>query len=131
MAYAYSADLWIAAHTAVLGVINGGASDPTVKIRDADDVLLATIVLDEATSAVSGTTGDLTLEILTQEDSAPASGTASYAEICDGDGAVHATLDCQAGTSPVPGYIVINTLSIVSGAPVEMLSATIPAGYTI
>ncbi len=41
MAHAYSADLWIAAHGAALAVIEGGASDPTIKIRDSGDVLLA------------------------------------------------------------------------------------------
>ncbi len=131
MAHAYSADLWIAAHGAALAVIEGGASDPTIKIRDSGDVLLATAVLDETGSTCSGTTGDITFAILTQEDAAPASGTASYAEICDGDGAVHATMDCVQGSSPVAGACVMNTLAIVSGAPVDILSATIPAGYTI
>ena len=131
MAYAYSADLWVAAHTAAFGVIVAGASDPTIKIRDADDVLLATIVLDPDLSDCSATTGDITFVVDTQEDSAPASGDASYAEICDGDGTVQATMDCQAGSSPVAGYCVINTLTIVAGGPVDVISATIPAGSTL
>lgn len=131
MAHAYSAALWIAAHGAALTLIEGGASDPTIKIRDSSDVLLATAVIDETGSTCSGTTGDITFAILTQEDAAPASGTASYAEICDGDGVVHATMDCVQGSSPVAGNCVMNTLTIVSGAPVDILSATIPAGNTI
>ena len=131
MAYAYSSALWIAAQGAALTLIKGGASDPTIKIRDSGDVLLATAVIDETGSTCSGTTGDISFAILTQEASADASGTAAYAEICDGDGTVHATMDCAQGSSPVAGACVMNTLSIVMGAPVDVLSATIPAGNTI
>lgn len=131
MAYAYSAALWIAAQGAALTLIKGGASDPTIKIRDSGDVLLATAVIDETGSTCSGTTGDITFAIATQEASADASGTAAYAQICDGDGTVHAEMDCAQGTSPVAGACVMNTLTIVSGAPVDILSATIPAGFTI
>ena len=131
MAHAYSAALWVAAHTAALAVIVGGASTPKLRIRDASDVLLAEIILDDATSAVNGTSGDITLEVDTQEDAAPASGTASYCEILDGDGDVHLTLDCQAGSTPVSGACVLNTLSIVEDAPVNVLSIVIEAGATI
>lgn len=133
MAYAYSAALWIEAHTAVLTEILEGAGDPKIEIYDDSTpaVKLAEFIIDDAASAVSGTTGDLTIEIATQEDSALASGTASYAVIKDADGTVHANLDCQQGTSPVSGACVMNTLSIISGAPVDMLSVVIEAGNTI
>lgn len=131
MAYAYSAALWVAAQGAALAVIEGGASAPTIKIRDSGDVLLATAVIDESGSTCSGTTGDITFAIATQEASADASGTAAYAQICDGDGTVHAEMDCAQGASPVAGACVMNTLTIVAGAPVDVLSATIPAGFTI
>lgn len=131
MAYAYSAEIWVAAHTAAFAVMTGGAADPSIKLRDGSDVLLGTIVLDAGASTCSGTTGDITFVVVTQEDAAPASGTASYAEICDGDGVVQATLDCVQGSSPVAGACVLNTLAVVEGAPVNVISATIPAGYTI
>ncbi|GEM_PF-1023956 len=131
MAHAYSSALWIAAHGAALTLIKGGASDPTIKIRDSGDVLLATAVIDETGSTCSATTGDISFAIATQESAADASGTAAYAQICDGDGTVHAEMDCAHGSSPVAGACVMNTLTVVMGAPVDVLSATIPAGYTI
>ena len=131
MATAYSLDAWIAGYTALLTEINDGTGSPTVSIFDADDVLLAEATLNDSTSAVSGTTGDLTLEILAQEDSAPATGTASYAQIRKGDATPVIQVPCQAGTTPAAGFCVLNTLSIVSGAPVEVLSVSIPAGTVL
>ena len=128
MATAYSLDAWIAGYTALLGEINDGAGAPTVSIFDDEDTLLAEATINDATSAVSETTGDLTLEILAQEDAAPASGTASYAQIRKGDATPVIQVPCQAGTVAVSGYCVLNTLSIVAGAPVEVLSVSIPAG---
>jgi hypothetical protein len=40
-------------------------------------------------------------------------------------GTVQLSLPAQAGTVAVSGYIVFNTLSVVSGGPVEITSATI------
>ena len=128
MATAYSLALMTAGYTAALNVITGGSGASTVSIFDADDVLLAEATIDDSASAVSETTGDITIAILAQEDAAPESGTASYAQIIDGDGDPHVQVDCQAGTTPIAGYCVLNTLSIVAGAPVEVLSVSIPAG---
>jgi hypothetical protein len=125
---AYSLEAWIAGYTALLGRINDGAGTPTVSIFDAAHVLLAEATLNDATSAVNETTGDLTLVILAQEDSAPESGTASYAQIRKGDATPVIQVPCQAGSVAVAGYCVLNTLSIIAAAPVEVLSVSIPAG---
>ena len=131
MTTAYSLNAWIAGYTGLLGEITSGAGTPTVSIFDSADVLLAEATINTSTSAVSGTTGDITITILAQEDSAPAGGTASYAQIINGDAEPTIQVPCQAGSSPVAGYCVINTLSIVLGSPVEMLSVTIPAGTVL
>lgn len=128
MADGYSPAAWIAAHTALLTLIEDGASDSKIKLYDGSDVLLGEFVIDDATSDVSGTTGDITIEIATQEDAAIASGTASYITICDGDGAVVYKMSCQQGTEAVAGKCVMNSLTIIAGAPVDILSCTIPAG---
>lgn len=130
MADGYSAAAWIAAHTALLTLIEDGASDSKIKLYDGSDVLLGEFVIDDATSDVSGTTGDITIAISTQEDAAIAGGTASYLDICDGDGAVVYRMSCQQGTEAVSGKCVMNSLTIVQGAPVDIISATIPAGTT-
>lgn len=130
MADGYSAAAWIAAHTALLTLIEDGAGDSKIKLYDGDDVLLGEFVIDDATSGVSGVTGDITIEIATQEDAAIAGGTASYITICDGDGDVVYKMSCQQGTEAVAGKCVMNSLTIIQGAPIDILSCEIPAGAT-
>ena len=131
MAYYYDSTLWVAAHTAVFNEITGGVAAPLVRIRDASNNLLAEASIDVATSTINGTSGLITLAIDTQEDAAPAGGTASYAQLLDGDGVVRGKFDCKTGTSPEAGYCVMNTTTVVVNAPVDILSFTIPAGPTI
>ncbi len=120
----YSAAALVAAHTALRDVIDGGTAG-SIRIRDASDVLLAEIPLSDPCGTVNGTTGRLTLSIAARDESANASGTAAYGEICDSTGTAHCSMPAQAGASPVSGKIVLTTLSITAGAPVEILSATI------
>jgi hypothetical protein len=104
------------------------ADDPAaglIRIRDADDVLLAEMTLDLPCGTVDGGTGVLTLAIAAQEASAPDSGTAAYAEYCDSSGNAILSLPCQAGAAPVAGYLVLNTLTIVATGAVTIVSATI------
>lgn len=122
----YSAAALVAAHTAFRDLIDSGASAGFVRIRDASDVLLAQIPLPDPCGSVNGTTGQLTFTVASAVDSsADATGTAAYAEFCDSDGDVHLALPTQAGTVAVSGKFVMNTLSIVSGGPVTLVSATI------
>lgn len=121
----YSAAALIAAHTSFRDLLDSGSGAGFVRVRDASDVLLAQIPLSDPCGSVDGTTGQLTLSIAGADSSADATGTAAYCEICDSDGDVHLALPAQSGTSPVSGKIVINTLSIVAAAPVEILSAII------
>jgi len=121
----YSAAAKVAAHTAFRDLIDTGVGVGSIKIRDSADVLLATHPLLDPCGTVNGTTGQLTLSLGARDESADASGTAAYAEICDVAGAVHLALPAQAGSVAVSGKVVLNTLTIVSGGPVEILSATI------
>lgn len=131
MADGYSAAAWIAAHTGLLPILlDDTGGEPTLKLWDNSvvPVQLAAFVIDDTTSAVSGTTGDITIAILTQEDAALASGTASYIDFCDGAGVVHYRMSCQEGQVPVVGKCVMNTLEVTEGAPVTITACTIPAG---
>lgn len=120
----YSAAAKVAAHNALVALIDTGSGNGTIKIRTAADALLATVPLADPCGTVNGTTGQITLN-MGSTPNASATGTAAYAEICDVAGAVVLALPAQAGTSPVAGKIVLNTLSLVSGTPVDILSATI------
>lgn len=121
----YSAAALVAAHTSFRDLIDSGPAAGFIRIRDASDVLLAQIPLVDPCGTVNGTTGQLTLAIAGPDSSADATGTAAYGEICSSTGAVHLALPAQAGTAAVPGKLVLNTLSIIAGGPVDVLSATI------
>ena len=102
-----------------------GRGAGSIKIRDSADVLLAEIPLTDPCGTVNGTTGQLTITMSGRDESADASGTAAYGEFCNSDGTVYLSLPAQAGTVAVSWYIVINTLTIVAGGPVDVLSAVI------
>ena len=121
----YSAVALVAANTSFKNLIDAGAGAGSIKIRDAADVLLAQIPLTDPCGTVNGTTGQLTITPSGRDESADATGTAAYGEFCDSDGLVHLSLPAQAGSAAVSGKIVINSLSIVAGGPVEVLSATV------
>lgn len=121
----YSAAALMAAHTSFKNLIDAGTTGGFIKIRDAADVLLATIPLTDPCGTVNATTGQLTITMAGRDESADATGTAAYGEFCDSDGLVHLSLPAQAGSAAVSGKIVINSLSIVAGGPVEVLSATV------
>ncbi len=120
----YSAAALIAAHTSFKDLIDIGTAG-SIKIRDAADVLLAQVPLSDPCGTVNGTTGQLAFSMSGPDTSADASGTAAYAEFCDSAGLVHLSLPAQAGAVAVAGKIVLNTLSIVAGGPVAVLTATI------
>jgi len=121
----YSTAALVAAHTAFKNLIDAGAGPGTIKIRNAADSLMATITLADPCGTVNGTTGQLVFGIAAREESADISGTAAYGEFCDSAGLVHLSLPAAQGNAPASGYIVLNTLGIVSGSPVEVASATV------
>jgi len=120
----YSLDILVAAQTVVKNAIDAGGAAGSIKFRSATDVLLAEEALAYPCGTVNGTTGQLVLSIPTNVN-AVAAGTAAYAEICNSAGAVKLALPAQAGVSPVSGYVVLNSLSIVAGVAVSVVSATI------
>jgi len=121
----YSAAVMVAAHAAFRDLVDSGSGAGFIRIRDAADVLLAQIPLDDPCGSVNGTTGQLTLNITGPDTSADATGIAAYGELCTSAGTVHLALPVQAGSSAVAGKLVLNTLSIVAAGPVEVLSAVI------
>ena len=120
----YSVEALVAAQTAFMNLIDTGTAG-YVTIRSAADVLLAQCPLDDPCGTVNGATGRLTFAFDGRDESANASGTAAYCEFCESDGTVHLSLPAQAGSAAVSGKVVLNTLTIIAGGPVEILSATI------
>jgi hypothetical protein len=119
----YSAAAKVAANTAFRDLLDSGAA-ALLRIRDAADVLLVQFTLADPSGSVNGTTGVLTITPPSATNAA-ASGTAAYAELCTSAGTVHLALPAQAGTAAVDGRIVLNTLALVSGAPVSIVSIVV------
>ena len=78
-----------------------------------------------ATFAPGASSGVLTLNAITQDSSANATGTATWFRIVQSDGATH-VMDGDVGTSG--SDLNLTTTSIVSGQPVSISSATITRG---
>lgn len=78
-----------------------------------------------ATFAPAASGGTLTLNAITQDSSANATGTATWARIVKSDGTTF-VLDCSVGTSATD--IILNTVSIVAAAVVSVTSAVFTEG---
>lgn len=121
----YSTAVLAAAHTAFRDLIDAGGTGGFIKIRDGADVLLATIPLTYPCGTIDGATGQLVITPAGRDESADATGIVAYGEFCDSDGTVCLSLPAQAGSTQVPGKLVVNALSILEGGTVEVLSVVV------
>jgi hypothetical protein len=121
----YSAAALVAAQTSFRDLIDSGSGAGFVRIRTSADTLLAQCPLNDPCGTVNGTTGQLTFSFNGRDESADTSGTAAYCEFCDSDGDVHLALPAEAGSVAVLGKVVLNSLAIIGGQPVEIVSAVI------
>lgn len=127
IANATAADMLIA----LLAKMNAGSGPATCKIYTATQpanadtaigaqTLLATLTFtDPAASSPSGDT--ITFSAITEDSTADATGTATWARIADSNGTT--VFDCDAGTSSTT--IILNTASVVAGGVVRITSATL------
>lgn len=86
--------------------------------------LLAELICN-ATFAPAATGGVLTLNAITADSAANATGTATWARIVQSDGSTH-VLDCSVGVSGAD--INLNTVALVLNAQVSVTSATFTEG---
>ena len=120
-----------AACDAVVDLIDAGAGAGTIQIRsgtqpaDADDAatgtLLATLTFSDPAFGAASSAGVATASAITQDSSADATGTASWARVLDSDS--NTVFDCDVGTSGAT--INLNTVSITAGATVSITSFTV------
>ena len=112
-------------------LMDAGAAGATCKVytgtqpANADaglsgNTLLATLTFTDP-AAAGAAAGVLTFSAITEDSSADATGTATWARVADSNG--NTIFDCDAGTSGTT--IILNTASIVSGGPVRITSATL------
>lgn len=122
--YTYTSTSLVDAHTSFRDLVDAGASNGYIEILNESDTVLCTVDLSDPCGTVNGTTGQLTFSI-PAAGTATTSGTASWARINDSNGVSLLEMPAQEGTSAVSGYIVLNTLSIISGGDVDIISAVV------
>ena len=131
MALALTAALRNAHLDAITAAIDTGAGAGVVQIYDGSrpasggtaTTLLGTVTCsDPAAPAASG--GVLTFSTFTEDSSADATGTATWARIEDSTGAW--VMDMDVGTSGTE--LVMNTTSITAGGPIRIDSGSLTAG---
>lgn len=116
----------------VAAAIDAGAGPATIKIytgtmptTTADAVttqtLLGTLTFSDPCGTIA--TGSLTMSAITQDSSADASGTASWARLQDSTGAV--VMDLNVTTTGGGGALTLNTTNIVIGGPILITSFVI------
>lgn len=120
----FSADALKAANDELLTLLDAGSSNAKIRLFSNDDVLIAEIPLDDPAGTVNATTGVLTLDV-DGTDVALVSAVCAYAEITDSDDTAHVTLPVKQGIAASPGFIVLNTTTIIEGVTVSVTSATI------
>lgn len=122
-----------AALDAINTAINAGSGAGKIRIYDgtqpanantavSTQTLLAELALSDP-AASSASSGTLTLSAITNDSSADATGTATWARILDSDN--NAIFDCDVSSSVGSGTLKLNTTSIASGGPVAITSFTI------
>ena len=120
----YAASIIVTAHTAVLNAIDAGSSVGKFRFYDDSDNLLGEVLLQDPAGTVNGTTGVLTL-LPDVAQTVSADGTCTYATITDSDNTVVVSIPVEAGDTAVSGKLVVNTTAFVSGASLDVLSASI------
>jgi hypothetical protein len=97
-------------------------AQPANVATGATGTLLGTLTCSDPVGT-SGS-GALTFDAITQDSAADATGTAGYARLFNGSGTAKA--DFSVGTSGAD--IILNTLSIVAGGPIQVTSFVITIG---
>lgn len=111
--------------TGFLALVDANPAPAHINIKSAADVLLIKVQLTDPAGSVNGTTGQLTLTPAGTGLAVWAGGRAAYGEVCDGAGNVLLALPTIAGVAPVPGYLVLNALDLLSGAPLTLTSVLV------
>jgi hypothetical protein len=120
----YSNAVKVSANTAVLNAIDAGSGPGKVRFRAENDALLGECLFQDPAGNVNGTTGQLTL-LPDVAQTVTADGVCTYADLTDSDNNIIVVIPVEAGVAPVSGTITVNTVDFVTGASLDILSATI------
>lgn len=120
----YSVEAKVAAHTAFRDLIDAQTDPGCISLFTSADVWLVDVPLARPCGLIDPVTGRLDFSP-TISLAAEASGIAAYAVMYDGNKDVgHLSLPARVGSVAQSGYLVLNALSIVEGAQVSIVSAS-------
>ena len=117
---------------AVVDLIDAGSGAGTIKIYTgtqpanantavSSQTLLGTLTFSDPAFGAANSSGVATASSITDDSSADATGTASWARIADSDG--DTVFDCDVGTSGAT--INLNSVSITAGGTISITSFTV------
>lgn len=102
-----------------------GTIPASITIAISGQTKLGTVIMSNDPSATNSG-GLITFNAITQDDSADASGTASFLRIFKGDGSIWG--DADVGDMASSATAKMNTTTIVAGGPIRINSFTITIG---
>jgi hypothetical protein len=113
----------IACHNALLTLVDTGAGAAHLDIYNTANTLLVSLALTDPAATPGSAQLVLTFDAAVN---GAATGAASYAKFLAADDTVlEDNIPCQQGTSAVAGAVVMTTLAIISGYPVEGVTFTV------
>lgn len=112
----------VAAQTALRDAFDSGSGAAVLELLSAADAVLLSVPLSDPSGTVNGSTGVLTVTMPTATINAAATGTIAWGRIRDSNNNVHWSAPAEAGSAPVAGKVVVNTLSAVAGQPITVVS---------
>ena len=117
----YAVALISALHQTVIDEFGAGAK---FVLLNSGNTVLSTIALDNPIGTVDQLTGKLTIGFDGRDESAAVSGTAVNFQLRKSDDTPLITGPVRSGTTPLSGYLTLNSTVIVAGTPVEVSSLT-------
>ena len=118
----YSTALNVSAQGLTKTALEAGAGAALLKIYSEADVLLVTITLDDPVGTVSA--GGQLPVTAPSAATAVATATATWGDFTDSDGTSVMKAPTAQSLTAIPNVIALNATAIVTGASVELISAT-------
>lgn len=121
----YSVQARIDAHTALRDIIDSGQGNGCCLIHSDNGDELVNIELEKPCGQIDPATGKLTINHANALNVIGLDGIAAYATIRDSDLNEHLAIPVKEGTDPEIGWVVLDSISLLSGGNVQIDSIEI------
>lgn len=121
----YSVQALIDAHTALRDIIDSGGGNGWCSIHMDNGDELVNIALAKPCGQIDPATGKLTINHANALNAIDLDGIAAYATIRDSNWNEHLAIPVKEGTAPEIGWVVLDSISLLSGGSVQIGSIEI------